>query len=114
LHTNDAAQAIDRVIDVFPPDRQAQIRTQLSATLLGVIAQRLVPAVAGGRVPATEVLIANPAVRNLVREGKTEQLRNLMLTGQRTGMATLEQALDGLVADGVITAESADAARPTR
>jgi twitching motility protein PilT len=114
LHTNDAAQAIDRIIDVFPPDHQSQIRTQLAATLLGVIAQRLIPAIAGGRVPATEVLVASPAIRNLVREGKTEQLRNVMLTGQRTGMATLEQALDAMVADGVVTPEAADAARPTR
>jgi twitching motility protein PilT len=114
LHTNDAAQAIDRVVDVFPPDRQSQIRTQLASTLLGVVAQRLVPAVAGGRVPATEVLIANTAVRNLVREGKTEQLRNVMLTGQRSGMATLDQALDDLVARGVVTAVAADGARPSR
>ena len=83
LHTNDAAQAVDRVIDVFPGERQSQIRSQLAASMLGVIAQRLLPRVDGGRVAAFEVLLSTPAVRNLISEGKTEQLRNVMVTGQR-------------------------------
>jgi twitching motility protein PilT len=111
LHANDASQAIDRVIDVFPPDRQAQIRTQLAATLLGVVAQRLLPAVGGGRAPVIEILLANPAVRNLIRDGKTEQLRNLMTTGQRAGMQTFDADMDRLVAAGVIDRATADAAR---
>lgn len=107
LHTNDAPQAIDRVVDVFPSDRQAQIRSQLEATLLGVVAQRLVPRIGGGRVAAFEVLLATTAVRSLVREGKTEQLRNIMATGQRAGMKTLVAALESLVEAGVISPETA-------
>ena len=109
LHTNDAAQAVDRVIDVFPGERQSQIRSQLSASMLGVIAQRLLTRVDGGRVAAFEVLLSTPAVRNLIREGKTEQLRNVMVTGQRSGMHTLEASLRVLVEQGVITAEVAAA-----
>ena len=78
LHTNDAAQALDRICDVFPHERQAQIKVQLAASLAGVISQRLVPKVDGGMVAAFEVLIAKDAVRNLVREGKTHQIRNVM------------------------------------
>ena len=78
LHTNDAAQALDRIWDVFPHERQNQIRVQLAASLAGVVSQRLVPKVDGGMVAAFEVLLANKAVRNLVREGKTHQLRNVM------------------------------------
>src|SRR6202167_3465718 len=80
LHTNDAAQAVDRIIDVFPDWRQDQIRTQLSASLAAIVAQRLVPRIGGGMVAAFEVLIATNPVRNLIREGKTNQLRNLMTT----------------------------------
>ena len=109
LHTNDAAQAIDRVIDVFPGERQSQIRSQLGATMLGVIAQRLLPRVDGGRIAAFEVLLSTPAVRNLIREGKTEQLRNIMVTGQRLGMHTLEASLRYLVEQGVVTPEAAAA-----
>jgi twitching motility protein PilT len=111
LHANDAPQAVDRVIDSFPPERQAQVRTQLAATLLGVVAQRLVPAVAGGRVVATEALLVTTAVRNLIRDGKTEQLRNVMMTAQKGGMHTLESQLDALVKAGVITQVAADAAK---
>jgi twitching motility protein PilT len=110
LHTNDAAQAVDRIIDVFPGERQPQIRSQLSTTLVGVVAQRLLPRVDGGRVAAFEVLLANPAVRNLIREGKTEQLRNIMATGHRAGMQTLEMALRFLVESGAVTADAASAA----
>ncbi|MGH8985355.1 MAG: type IV pilus twitching motility protein PilT [Acidimicrobiia bacterium] len=107
LHTNDAAQAVDRVIDVFPGERQPQVRSQLASGLLGVVAQRLLPRVDAGRVAAFEVLLATPATRNLIREGKTEQLRNVMATGQRDGMQTLEDSLRSLVEEGVITPEVA-------
>jgi twitching motility protein PilT len=108
LHTNDTATALDRLVDVFPTDRQDQIRVQLSSTLLGVIAQRLVPKVDTGMVAAFEIMFANHAVRNLVREGRTTQIRNVILTGYREGMQTLEMDLSRLVAQGVITAEDAE------
>jgi twitching motility protein PilT len=107
LHTNDAAQAIDRIVDVFPSERQQQIRVQLSNTLTGVICQQLLPRIGGGRVAAFEILVANHAVRNLVKEGKTNQLRNVQLTGHEEGMSTLEASLSDLVIRGVITYEDA-------
>jgi twitching motility protein PilT len=107
LHTNDAAQAIDRVSDVFPPDRQTQIRVQLAASLSGVVAQRLAPAAAGGLVAAFEVLVANPAVKNLIREGKTHQLRNIIMGGSSEGMQTLETSLNQLVAAQLVSVEEA-------
>ncbi len=109
LHTNDAAQAIDRVSDIFPPERQAQIRVQLAACLSGVVAQRLVPTIDGGLVAAFEVLVATPAVRNLVREGKTHQIRNVMLGASAEGMQTLETSLNQLVAAGIVSADDAAA-----
>ena len=96
LHTNDAAQAVDRIIDVFPDWRQDQIRVQLSASLGAIIAQRLLPKIGGGRVAAFEVLIANHPVRNLIREGKSNQLMNIMATNQAEGMQTLEVNLASL------------------
>ena len=90
LHTNDAAQAIDRIIDVFPAFRQEQIRVQLAASLGAVIAQRLVPRIGGGMVASFEVLVANHPVRNLIREGKTNQLLNVITTNQQEGMCTME------------------------
>jgi twitching motility protein PilT len=107
LHTNDTATALDRIVDVFPTDRQQQIRVQLAAVLLAVLAQRLVPKVNGGLVAAFELMIANTAVRNLIREGKSSQLRNVLMTGQRAGMQTLEMDLSTLVAEGVVTYEYA-------
>jgi twitching motility protein PilT len=109
LHTNDAAQALDRVIDVFPSDRRDQIQVQLASTLQGVISQRLVPAVGGGRVAAYEMLVATEAVRNLVREGKSRQLRNVMIAGQNEGMLTLEMDLARLAASGIISYDVATA-----
>jgi twitching motility protein PilT len=103
LHTNDTSQAIDRIVDVFPPERQAQITVQLATTLSAVVHQRLVPRIGGGRVAAYEVLVATPAVRNLLREGKARQLRNVLATGQRDGMTTLEASLSRLVREGTIT-----------
>ena len=110
LHTNDAAQTVDRIIDVFPADQQDQIRTQFSMALAAVIAQRLVPRIGGGRVAAYEILLGTSAISNIIREGKVRQLRNLIATGQRDGMMVMEQSLASLVAGGVITHEDAIAA----
>ena len=107
LHTNNTAQAVDRLVDVFPGDQQPQIRLQLSAALTGIVHQRLLPRPGGGRVAAYEVLIANGAVRNLVRDGKTNQLRNVIVTSQRDGMQTLEVSLNALLRDGSIRREDA-------
>ena len=103
LHTNDASQALDRIVDVFPAERRDQIQIQLAGTLQGVISQRLLPAEGGGRVAAYEVLIANDAVRNLVREGKSRQLRNTMISGQQEGMQTMEMDLARLVSSGILS-----------
>jgi len=107
LHTNDAPQAVDRIIDVFPAARQEQTRVQLAASLSAIIAQRLVPKIGGGMVAAFEVLIATNAVRNLIREGRSNQLQNIMLTNSREGMQTLENSLGKLVTDGVVSPEEA-------
>ena len=107
LHTNDTAQSLGRMIDVFPAEQQAQIRVQLAAALSCVVYQRLVPRIGGGMVAAHEVLVATPAVRNLIKEGKTHQLRNSLVTGQRDGMITLEQSLSDLVQQRVVTEEDA-------
>ena len=107
LHTNDTAQAIDRLIDVFPADQQPQIRVQLANTLTGIVYQRLMPRVGGGMVAAHEVLIANSQVRNLVKEGKTNQLRNQLVTGQNVGMQTIELSLNELVKSGLVSYEEA-------
>ena len=109
LHTNDAAQTLDRIIDVFPSERQPQIRVQLAGSLAAVVSQRLLPRVGGGQVAAFEVLVATSAVRNLVKEGKTRQLRNVILTGQSDGMQTLETSMYELVQRGEITMEDARA-----
>jgi twitching motility protein PilT len=109
LHTNDTAQAVDRIVDVFPGDQQAQIRVQLANALAGIVYQRLLPRIGGGRVAAYEVMLANSAVRNLIREGKTRQLRNTVATGTREGMQTLEVALAQLVADGLVAYDEAAA-----
>jgi twitching motility protein PilT len=109
LHTNDASQALDRIIDVFPADKRDQIQTMLAGSLQGVISQRLIPAIAGGRVAAYEVLMGNEAVKNLVREGKSRQLRNVVATGGPDGMQTIEMDLARLVTSGLITMEMAQA-----
>lgn len=107
LHTNDTAQSLGRMIDVFPAEQQAQIRVQLAAALSCVVYQRLIPRVGGGMIAAYEVLVATPAVRNLIKEGKTHQLRNSLVTGGQDGMITLERSLSHLIQHGVITAEEA-------
>jgi twitching motility protein PilT len=110
LHTNDTAQAIDRIVDVFPPQGQRQIQIQLSQTLAAVIHQRLVPrADRTGRVAAFEVMLGTPAVRNLIKEGRSNQLRNILATGAAFGMHTLEADLRRLVREGVISMETAAA-----
>ena len=100
-------QALDRIVDVFPAERQDQIRVQLASSLSAVVAQRLIPRIGGGMVAAFEVLLATSAARNLVREGKTRQLRNVMTTSQADGMQTLEMSLSHLVLTGVISYEEA-------
>ena len=107
LHTNDAPQAIDRIIDVFPAWRQDQTKVQLSASLAAIVAQRLVPRVGGGMVAAFEVLIATNPVRNLIREGRSNQLLNIMTTNQKEGMRTLETSLAEYIVSDTITYEDA-------
>ena len=107
LHTNSAAQSIDRMIDVFPPHQQPQIRAQLSNILMAICSQRLVPSIGGGRVVAAEVLIANPAVRNIIREGKSHQLDAVIQTGADSGMQTMDRTLVGLVQNGTVTYDDA-------
>jgi twitching motility protein PilT len=107
LHTTTAASTVDRVIDQFPADRQSQIRVMLSESLRGVIAQTLCKKVGGGRVAALEVLIANGAISNLIREGKTFQINSMIQVGRATGMVTLNDALAELVKKGLITPEEA-------
>lgn len=107
LHTNDAAQALDRIIDVFPAERRDQIQIMLAGALQGVISQRLLPAIGGGRVAGYEIMIANEAIRNLVREGKSRQIRNMIATGGANGMQTIEMDLARLVAAGLISIETA-------
>jgi len=107
LHTQDAAQTIDRVIDVFPPHQQQQIRVQLSASLQGVVCQTLLRTADGkGRAVATEVLVATPAVRNLIREGKTHQIYSAMQAGAKFGMHTMDQHIAELVKSGRVTYET--------
>ena len=108
LHTQDAPQTIDRVIDVFPPHQQEQIRVQLSTTLMGVCTQQLLPTADGSsRVVACELLMPTPAVRNLIREGKTHQIYSVMQTGTQYGMQTMDAALADLVRRRVITTDLA-------
>jgi twitching motility protein PilT len=107
LHTNSAAQSIDRMIDVFPPHQQSQIRAQLSNILMAVCSQRLIPAIGGGRAVAAEILIANPAVRNIIREGKSHQLDAVIQTSADQGMQTMDRTLVGMVQSGTVTYDEA-------
>jgi twitching motility protein PilT len=108
LHTQDAPQSVDRVIDVFPPHQQQQIRVQLAGTLAGVVSQQLLPTVDGkGRVVAVEVLVATPAIRNLIREGKTHQIYTSLQAGGKYGMQVMDQHLAELVKKGKVTYEMA-------
>jgi twitching motility protein PilT len=107
LHTASAAQTADRVIDVFPPYQQAQVRQQLASVLLGVVSQRLIPKANEGRIAAAEILIVTPAVRSLIREGKAHQLNNVISTSASEGMISLDKVLAELVSKGDITIDEA-------
>ncbi|MCX7780947.1 MAG: type IV pilus twitching motility protein PilT [Negativicutes bacterium] len=108
LHTGDAAQTIDRIIDVFPPYQQQQIRIQLSLTLQGIVAQQLLPRLDGsGRVAAMEILLATPAVRNLIREGKSHQVLSVIQTGAKHGMQAMDMSLRDLYQKGIVTYDEA-------
>jgi len=107
LHTNSAAQSIDRMIDVFPPHQQPQIRAQLSNILMAIVSQRLIPGIGGGRIAAAEILVATPAVRNIIREGKSHQLEAVIQTGAEFGMQSMDKQLVNLVHEGTITFDEA-------
>ena len=107
LHTNSASQSVDRMIDVFPPHQQPQIRAQLANILMAICSQRLIPAIGGGRVPAAEILVATPAVRNIIREGKTHQLEAVIQTGAEHGMQSMDKTLVKLIHNGTITYDEA-------
>ena len=107
LHTNSAAQSIDRMIDVFPPHQQPQIRAQLSNILMAICSQRLIPAIGGGRVASAEILIATPAVRNIIREAKSHQLDAVIQTGAEFGMQSMDKTLVNLIHSGTITYDEA-------
>ncbi|MDP9497379.1 MAG: type IV pilus twitching motility protein PilT [Actinomycetota bacterium] len=104
LHTQDVAQTVDRIIDVFPPEQQQQVRVQLAGALQGVLCQQLVPTIDGaGRVVAGEVLVATPAIRNLIREGKTHQIYSALQSGAGAGMTTMDSSLAALVRSGRVS-----------
>jgi len=107
LHTNDSAQTVDRIIDIFPSHQQNQIRSQLANVLLGVVSQRLIPKLEGDRIPALEIMIKNHAVENLIREGKTYQIDNVIETSLKEGMISMDRSLLNLVREGVITIDNA-------
>ncbi len=109
LHTHNAAQTIDRIIDVFPPHQQSQVRLQLSMSLSAVISQRLLPRTGGGRIAAREVLVNNPAVANIIRENKIPQIKTIIQTGSDLGMFTMDQNIRELLAQGVIDEATAAA-----
>jgi twitching motility protein PilT len=110
LHTQDTAQTIDRIIDVFPPSQQGQVRVQLSVALEGIVTQQLIPTADGsGRVAACEVLIPTPAIRNLIREGKTHQIPSVLQTSSASGMQTMDAALATLVRQNQISHKMAEA-----
>lgn len=108
LHTNTAAQTIDRIIDSFPPHQQNQIRMQLAATLLGILSRRLIPCTKGGLINAVELLIVNSAVRNLIREGKIHQIDMVIETSSDEGMISLNRSLASLINQGLVTYEDAE------
>jgi twitching motility protein PilT len=114
LHTQDTAQTIDRVIDVFPAHQQGQVRVQLSVALQGIMTQQLLPTADGsGRVVGCEVLVPNPAVRNLIREGKTHQIYSVLQTSSSAGMQTMDTSLASLVREGKITRSLAESRSST-
>lgn len=108
LHTNSASQTIDRIIDSFPAEQQGQISSQLAATLVGIVSERLIPRIDGGRVPACEVMISNPAVKNLIREKKSYQIDLVIETSMQEGMLTLNRAIAELIKKKEISLESGE------
>ncbi len=109
LHTNDVSQTVDRIVDVFPPSQQPQIRSQLANVLVGIVSIRLLPQVGGGRVPALEVMRTNNAVRNVIREGKTYELDNIVQTSLEEGMSSMDRSLANLVRQNFVAFEEARA-----
>lgn len=107
LHTNSAAQSIDRIVDSFSADQRSQIRLQLAATLKGVISQRLVPKIGGGRVPAVEILLGTPAAASNIRDGKSHLIDSVIQTSKDLGMITIDESLARLVKDGIVTIDDA-------
>jgi twitching motility protein PilT len=107
LHTNSASQSVDRMIDVFPPHQQPQVRAQLGNMLQAIVSQRLIPALGGGRIAAAEILVATPAVRNIIREGKGYQLEAVIQTGAEYGMQSMDRTLVNLIHTGVISYDEA-------
>lgn len=107
LHTNDAGQTIERIIDSFPSEQQQQVRSQLANALSGVVSQRLLPWTNGGRIPAVEIMIANPAIRNVIREGSIHQIPGIIQTSSDVGMQTLDSSLQALIDAGAVKAEDA-------
>lgn len=107
LHTNNAAQTIDRIIDMFPPGQQDQVRVQLAGSLAGIFSQRLVPRIAGGLIPAYELLINNSAIANLIREGRTHEISTVIQTSSQEGMIDMDRSLAELVRRGEVTIEHA-------
>ena len=102
LHTNSVSQTIDRIIDVFPEEKQDQVRVQLAATLEVVLSERLIPAIGGGVIPACGLLLSTPAVSNIIREGNTHQLDNVIATSREVGMFSMERDLARLVREGLV------------
>jgi len=108
LHTNSSSQTIDRIIDSFPASQQNQVRSQLASTLLGIVSERLIPRISGGRIPACEIMFANSAVKNLIREAKTYQIDLVIETSTQEGMSSLNRALIDLVRKREISLETAE------
>lgn len=109
LHTNSAAQSIDRIVDAFPADQRPQIRIQLAATLKGIISQRLIPRIGGGRIPAVEILLGTPAVASNIRDGKSHLIDSVIQTSKDAGMITIDDSLSDLVRNGFVTLDDAKA-----
>jgi twitching motility protein PilT len=107
LHTNSAAQSIDRIVDSFPSDQRPQIRIQLAATLKGIISQRLIPKIGGGRIPAVEILLGTPAVASNIRDGKSHLIDSVIQTSKDLGMVTIDESLSRLVKDGIVSIDDA-------
>ncbi len=109
LHTNDAAQTVERIIDTFPPEQQQQVKSQLASTLSGVVSQRLLPWTSGGRIPAVEIMVATTAIRNVIREGTMHQIPGIIQTNADVGMQTMDASLQALVDTGAVALEDARA-----